>query len=119
MFDLGAPQNIEQVALWQAGFTSTLLNEITLATSATSSGLFTDVGTFNVVGGANNLNPAQVFDLTDTTGQFVRLTINSNHGNTNATGFGEIAFEVSAVPEPSSFVCVAMGLLVVMTRRRM
>lgn len=63
--------------------------------------------------------PVNDFDLTDSVGRYVRLTIDSNHGDSFRTKFGEIAFDVSsaAVPEPTSFAFLATAGLALVVRR--
>lgn len=118
VFDLGAEFTIERLAIWQGGPTfkaSTLaVNGITLETSRDLAFTIPNAaGSFNVpsqdVGASSH--PVNDFDLTDSVGRYVRLTINSNYGAPGNVSFGEIAFDVSStpVPEPSSIFIVAVA----------
>lgn len=113
VFDLGSAYSIERLAIWQGGpshKSAFNINSIKLETSADLA--FTNpsaAGNFNVPRGlGGSVWPVNDFDLNDSVGRYVRLTIESNHGGFRSR-FGEIAFDVSAVavPEPSSFALLA------------
>ena len=122
-FDLGSLLNIEQFALWNDAQTSPFgrgVNSFTIFTDDNSAFTSpTNVGTFNAVGFEVNSSAMQVFDLTDSVGQFVRWQINSNHGRPNLQ-IGEVAFATSAVPEASEALVALLGVsgLVFGARRR-
>ena len=87
VFDLGDIYNIERLAIWQGGSASIIgssvqVHGITLETSediAFSSS--TNVGSFNVPRQQGvSAYSVRDFDLTDSFGRYVRLTIDSNHG---------------------------------------
>ncbi len=120
VYDLGGVYRIERAVMWHGGGEAPErnVNGISLATSLNAT--FTTsqtAGDFNVFGFAPpyNLND---FDLTDTTGRYVRLTINSNYGSENYTKFGEIAFAVSAIPEPSSLLLLGGAAGLTLGRRK-
>lgn len=115
-FDLGQSLLIEQLAIWQGATQSQLrgLNSITLFTSNTATfSTATNVGSFNVTQASvpPTAAPVEVFDITDSVGQYVRLQINSNHGSSIFTQWGEIAFGAQAtVPEPTTLTLFGLGL---------
>lgn len=122
-FDLGSSLTIDKFAFWNRGFSSdSQLNGFTVFTSTVSNfSTSTNVGSFNAtMQGSTTAVPVEVFDLTDSIGQYVRIHITSNHGSVSkpAVVAGEMAFGTSAasaaVPEPSSLaliICVAaLGL---------
>lgn len=112
-FDLGSSQTVTQLAMWS--YTSNDENaldgfEVYIDdNSAFSSATF--AGSFNFI---NNLGPngspraAQVFDLADTEGQFVRIRLINQ--NTSFVGMGEFAFGASSVPEPGSIALLGLVL---------
>lgn len=128
VFDLGGFYSIERLAIWQGGSTGgggistpRNINGITLEMSTDSA--FTSpfaAGSFNVPQDASvSAYPVRDFDLTDSVGRYVRLNITSNHGDPGLTRFGEIAFDVNAVPEPSScFLLLAAGIAVIVRNLR-
>ena len=114
-FDLGAPETISEILVWNddirigefnsiaslASFELYADNNMSPSTSGTQ--LSTSSGTtFSVL----NVNSMQRFAFTSTTTpvQYIHLNILSNHGSAPRTGFGEVAFVT--VPEPSALLCV-------------
>ena len=116
-FDLGDEFQVNQIAMWSytggnlaaldgfdvyvddnAGFTSPVL-----------AGSYT----FSNPGGSPG---AFVFDVTDTTGQFVRLRLTTT--NHTLLGMGEIVFGGVSVPEPASCGLLLLGVAGFATRRR-
>ena len=59
----------------------------------------------------------QVFDLTDSVGRFVRLSITSNYGG-DLVQANELAFSTSPVPEPSTALLLALGLIGLAARQK-
>ena len=58
-----------------------------------------------------NSSFAQVFDLNDTTTQFIRIVGAPIEQNNGLLNIGEIAFEgAQSVPEPLSIVLMGLGL---------
>jgi F5/8 type C domain len=108
-FFLGSQYSIGQLALWnQNASLGHDINSFSIFTSVDGTFLApTAVGTFNAI----KSQTAQVFDLTDSAGAYVRLQINSNHGG-YATTLGEIAFDVifAAVPIPTTIALLSIGL---------
>ena len=102
-FDLGSSFLILSVAIWNDSQVEAVdpstrgirdFDVYTDDNSAFSSPTF--VGSFTAMGEEVETSAKQTFDLTNSVGQFVRLTINSNHGSTFFIQVGEIAFEVCA-----------------------
>lgn len=118
-FDLGSSYFLTETAIWNwNGAVSAGVNrfEIFSATDGTFSSL-TSLGVFNLNPGAINQDPIghQVIDFTDTTTQFLRFNLISNHGfsgGNSGIGLDEVAFHAgTAVPEPSILVLIGSGLL--------
>lgn len=120
-FDLGAAFDILKLVLWNDEFHGA--SSITVSTSLDSSfATASNVGTFSPVPSSSQ-SPltAQVFDLADTTGRYVRVQINATHSTSLLVGWGEIAFEGSApaaVPEPGGLALVGIGLAAAAALRR-
>ncbi len=119
-FDLGSIQTINQFVLWQANeYPDEQINGFTIFTSdvpdfssATNVGSF--VATFTA---ENSPAPAEVFDLTSSSGRYVRLNITSNYGSPgNYVDAGELAFGV--VPEHAACLTAVAGLLSMLGLRR-
>ena len=97
--------SIFDLALWNGAAGSTAnVRDIRVATSNTP-----DFSTLCAVGSftnpqldAENPYPATIFDLTDSTGRYLRLEILSYYGNPNVVEIGEIAVNVLFVCDPDS-----------------
>jgi len=120
-FDLGAALQILNLALWNgtAGNTASI-NGFSIFTSMVADfSVSTFAGAFNNPIGVNGPEPVTIFDLTDTTGQYVRVQLDSYYGNGCCAGIGEIAWDVAAVPEPGTLALFGIGLLGMgLSRRR-
>lgn len=103
VFDLGGIFTIDSFALWTQ-LNSNAINAFSILVDGTLAGSFNAL-----VGSAPNIS-AQVFDLTDLTGRFITLQVTSNHGGNNVN-IGEVAFEVTSVPEPTSIALLGLGLI--------
>ncbi len=107
-FNLGSAFDLNGFLLWNGHLNAaTGLNNFQLFSSADAA--FSSpslLGTFD----ANSGGGLQEFSFATTNTQFVRLRINSNHGNTLQTTAGEFAFrefQVTAVPEPTGLMPLA------------
>lgn len=114
-FDMGSTQTITRLALWNSPDTGAGrdTDEFTIFTSNVSNfSTSTNVGTFNAAHTTSTPDSHQLFDLTDTTARYVRLSIASIHGG-DIVALGELAFETEAVavPEPSSIAIMGLGLI--------
>lgn len=118
--DLGATFSVERFAIWNAFSELSLgtvrhINAFTVFTDSQSNfATATNVGSFT--------NPelgldGTIFDLTDSIARYVRVQINSNHGDSQFTQSGEFAFGTTAIPEPSAFLFGAAVCLVVVGAR--
>lgn len=130
-FALEETINLTSLAWWN-GFGSGQIetqvgrevNSFTVFTSTVADfSTITNVGTYTnakSVGTVNNAVTPNTFDLiTITQAQYIRVVINSNHGNQSLTEMGEIAFGGTAVPEPTTFGLLSVfGIGLVTARRR-
>lgn len=126
-FDLGGTFFVESLALWNlgGGFDFNLREFRLLADDNAAFSSPVTLGTFDASpSGSSVAAPVQTFDFASTSASFVRLEILSNQGTiggaTGSTnvGFGEVAFNVTSVPEPSSMALVGVGIGLVGLRRR-
>jgi hypothetical protein len=124
IFDLGDNYLVSQFAMWNGatGITASV-NGFSLSTSMTSN-FSTSIAVGNFTGQMADYN-ATVYDLTDSTARYVKLTIDGNFGNGCCTAIGDLAFDVittpapSNVPEPGSVALLALGFAgVAFSRRR-
>jgi len=119
VYDLGGLYDIRRLALWNeehSGATDIQLFSCTDAACTSP----VPLGFFDVVDSPFGVSyGAQVFDLTDATTQYLQAIVRGPNvpNRFNAVSMGEIAFEANAVPEPSCFVLVALGLCGVLARR--
>ena len=117
-FDLASTFPLNRILLWnhsgQIGTAGAGINGLTVFTSNVSDfSTSVNVGTFSAL---SQTNPVQVFNFNQVTNaQFVRLQINSNHGNASFTGAPELAF---ATPEPTTALLFASGLAALAVGRR-
>jgi hypothetical protein len=132
-YNLGGTYNVSDLLIWnynQDGFTSAGANSVTVLSSTTGlAGSFSTVGTvqFDQVtitaptgtaaqdtGDTNDGydTPAQTLPFDISNAHYVELVINSNWGfGGGVTGFNEVNFVGTAVPEPSTFAMLGLGLL--------
>ena len=107
-FDLGGSYAIQSFALWNPG-SDYFSNMIGFNLLGDDNAAFSSPTTLLSGQSANpNTGPsfaalAEVFAFAPTTASFVRLEITSHNGSASKS-FGEAAFELSSVAEPSSFL---------------
>ncbi|MBX3485457.1 PEPxxWA-CTERM sorting domain-containing protein [Phenylobacterium sp.] len=110
--DLGAIFNVLTLALWTDEYWGA--GAVTIATS-TDGVSFADVGSGVPTDWATGPQdyPADVFALTPSAARYVRLTLSDCPPPLSAPdggcGLGEIAFEVTTVPEPATWGLMIMG----------
>ncbi|MFM7476481.1 MAG: PEP-CTERM sorting domain-containing protein, partial [Microcystis aeruginosa] len=69
---------------------------------------------------ANAPIPPAVYSFSPVTASFIRFVVASNWGFSNSTGFSEVQFNGTPIPEPSSLLALlAFGLAGVGFRKRM
>jgi hypothetical protein len=110
-FDLGAIFSVNQLAFWNHAAGSTAnINAFRISTSNVFDfSASTLVGSFNnPEQSTSNPYPVQVYNLVDTNARYVRLHIDTYHGNGCCVAVGEMAFDVQAadavVPEPATML---------------
>jgi len=116
-YTLGASTVVTQLALWNYPFADSGgiidFDVMVAGQSDFSDGVM--AGSFTAVDDAvSDVNQVQVFDLADTTGQYVRLIVRSSAFN--GVGMSEIAFGTT-VPAPAS-LCALFGFAAIRRRRR-
>ncbi len=122
-FDLGGVFEIKRMALWNDRDGQSI-GSFTLFISSDSGFVSsTNLGTFLPTTSLTNPVQAEVFDITDGVGQFVRLRINyPQDSGLSIVNFGELAFDVSvsSVPVPAAAWLFGSGLLglIGMARRK-
>lgn len=119
--DLGSNVAILGLALWNgsAGNDAAIDAFEVRTASVADFSVSTLVGSFRNPIGSSGPEPATVFDLTDTVGQFVRITVNSYHGNLCCAAIGEVAFDAgNAVPIPATLPLAGLGLIALVLARR-
>lgn len=137
IWDLGSDQSVDNFIMWHYGNNgggSTLrgnhAKDFTLQFNTDAQGSATFAGaTSNFVmapdTGTSGTSAAQVFATGGVAARYVRLEITDNYfgtapmtGGGSRVGIGELRFDVSAVPEPSSTALLGLGGLALILRRR-
>lgn len=110
--DLGQVFRIQTAALWVDEYWGA--GAVTVATSLDGV-TFTDVGASALSDWATGPQnyPADLVALSDNTGRYVRLTLSGCPSPLSAPdggcGLGEVAFEVTTVPEPAAWALMIAG----------
>jgi hypothetical protein len=113
--DLGSQINLGTFVLWNEEFTGVGTVEIFSSIDATFTSL-TSLGSFSPVDNPPGPYPAEVFDITDASTRYVRLSFSDSGIGNNRVAVGEVAFG-TAVPEPSSLVVFGLGCMSLAFRR--
>lgn len=116
-FDLGGPGSIENLALWNGatGDGAHVQNFSVFTSNVADFSVSTLVGSFlNPQGVGLDPYPVTVFDLANTSAQFVRLRFDSYYGLACCISVGEVAFDfeagVTPIPLPAGLPLFAGGL---------
>lgn len=116
-FDLGDAYSVRALAFFSNPFRA--FNQIEVQTSNTPDFLtFQSVGTFTPLftNDAASVVPVQNIDLIDSQARYVRFSMQDGF-NTSLPSIGEVAFGVTAIPEPSGILFLS-PLVGFMTLRR-
>ncbi len=128
-FDLGAEFELDEIHFWNNNESDAgnlrgaesidvyVSNTPGTAGNNTDDGAWgTKIATLNPSIGPGLANYAgERFDITDTTGRYVRFDITDNYGDTFG-GFSEVHFY--ATPEPATMSMLALGAMGVLARRK-
>ena len=121
MYNIGGLYSVNRLALWNEEFSG--IHSMNIETSINAA----FVGAVNVGNFLPNDSPfdqsypAQVFDVTDSVAQYIRLTLTGPQNPNRGTyvSMGEIAFDVTtAVPEPVTLSLLGLGIGAACLRRR-
>lgn len=120
-FDFGTERTIEGIAYWGVDNSLGSIRDFTIFTSIDNV-VFVDTGEPDLTFGTGTIspsNPVVVQDIVDISTRYLRLQIDSiNGGDSQFVGIGEIAFNATAVPEPSSLAILGVGACAFAARRR-
>lgn len=113
-FDFGSPVSLTQLALWNDTDSQAVNSFSVFSATDGTFATTTLLGTFNATQNPFLLTvPAEVFDFTDATAQFFRMTVNTTFPGGGRVHFGEVAFEQALegpLPEPGTLSLFGLGL---------
>lgn len=115
-FDLGDIYNVSDMRVWnynEVNITTRGVNEMEVLVSVDNV-TFDSLGTFNleIAPGREDVDFSETFALNANGVRYVKFDIISGHGGDNGfVGLSEVQFHSSIIPEPSTLVLAALGLL--------
>ena len=125
-FALGAPVSLDGFSFWNQNNGGPGLLGVTGIRGLAISYSLDNVSFLPIPGAptsfaqeTGNISSAQQFSFAPVTARFVRFGVQSNYGDTAQTGFAEVKFSGSSVPEPTSalFGLALCGVAAVRRRR--
>ena len=122
-FNLGGLNPIESLVIWNCGVAGVGIKDFSiLASNDSTFSTSVNLGSFTAISplGTNTATLPQVFSFAPISASFIRLDIQNVQGGPFGTiSMGQVAFELVAVPEPSSFLMVVVsGMIANRFRRR-
>ncbi len=123
VWNLGSQVTLANIVLWQSDLTGNGNQLADFSLRFSNSASFSGASFSGTLAADTNLS--QTFNLGGASGQYVEMTLLSNHteeqNGSDRVGFGQIRFDTVATPEPSSIllgVVAVAGTLAVARRRK-
>ena len=126
-FDLGGSFNVTDAYIWQTTFGTTGRQtrtfDIEYSTDGTNYSVASPDQLLGQVTTLTNGSTAETFNFSSVTASWMRIGIDGTYENTGGGrswlgGLGEVRFEGTAVPEPSTTALLGLGGLALILRRR-
>ncbi|KGJ89524.1 PEP-CTERM sorting domain-containing protein [Colwellia psychrerythraea] len=115
-FDFGGNVSLNAMALWNSSWGGSggaiAVNQFELLFDNDNNfgnGVIGSLGVFNATN-TNNPHPSEVFNFASTSLQFLHMNIQSNHGAISYSGFADVVFRSTDMPEPTSLALFGLSL---------